>query len=150
MKLAGLVLTTVFVMSGGSLFAAPGQGKSNGRGNSNAQPVRSEGHDKDAGLHFGSVEIRIIRDWFSSPSNLRGLPPGLAKKESLPPGLQKHLRRNGSLPPGLQKKIQPLPRDLDVRLPRLPDGRRRVVISGSVVLLDERRNMILDVVADVF
>ncbi len=34
-----------------------------------------------------------------------GLPPGLAKREQLPPGLQKHVRERGSLPPGLQKKV---------------------------------------------
>src|SRR5574341_1561384 len=39
----------------------------------------------------------------------KGLPPGLAKRERLPPGLQKQLRRNGTLPPGLQKKLEPLP-----------------------------------------
>jgi hypothetical protein len=75
------------------------------------------------------------------------LPPGLAKRETLPPGLQRQLVRNGELPPGLQKKIQPLPRDLEVRLTPLPEGRRRVFISGSVILLDERKNLILDLVA---
>ncbi len=37
----------------------------------------------------------------------RGLPPGLAKRDRLPPGLEKHLLKHGSLPPGLQKKIDP-------------------------------------------
>jgi hypothetical protein len=77
---------------------------------------------------------------------MRGLPPGLAKKEHLPPGLQKQLARNGQLPPGLQKKIQPLPPTLEARLTRLPVGTRRVIISGSVILLDERKNLILDMV----
>jgi hypothetical protein len=36
-----------------------------------------------------------------------GLPPGLAKRSQLPPGLQRHLWKHGSLPPGLQKKIGP-------------------------------------------
>ena len=36
-----------------------------------------------------------------------GLPPGLAKRDQLPPGLQKHLWKHGSLPPGLQKKVGP-------------------------------------------
>ncbi len=38
-----------------------------------------------------------------------GLPPGLAKKDHLPPGLQKHLWKRGSLPPGLQKRLGPGP-----------------------------------------
>ncbi len=37
----------------------------------------------------------------------RGLPPGLAKRDRLPPGLEKHLWKHGSLPPGLQKKLDP-------------------------------------------
>ncbi len=41
--------------------------------------------------------------------NAYGLPPGLAKKDRLPPGLQKHLWKRGALPPGLQKKIGPAP-----------------------------------------
>ena len=36
----------------------------------------------------------------------RGLPPGLAKRDRLPPGLEKHLLKHGSLPPGLQKKLE--------------------------------------------
>jgi hypothetical protein len=39
--------------------------------------------------------------------NGQGLPPGLAKRDRLPPGLEKHLWNHGSLPPGLQKKIDP-------------------------------------------
>jgi hypothetical protein len=75
------------------------------------------------------------------------LPPGLAKRETLPPGLQRQLVRNGQLPPGLEKKIQPLPPALEVHLAPLPEGRKRVFIGGSVILLDERKNLILDLVA---
>ena len=84
------------------------------------------------------------------PDNLKGLPPGLAKREELPPGLQKQLAKNGKLPPGLEKKIEPLPRDLEIRLPRLPDGRRRIVIAGNVILLEERTAMIVDIVQNIF
>jgi hypothetical protein len=97
-------------------------------------------------VSIGKTDERIIREWFAQPSNVRGLPPGLAKKERLPPGLQKQLARNGQLPPGLQKKLQPLPPTLEARLTRLPEGRRRVIISGSVVLLDQRNNIILDMI----
>ena len=98
-------------------------------------------------VSIGRDDERIIREWYSQSANTRGLPPGLAKKDRLPPGLQKQLARNGQLPPGLQKRIQPLPPPLEVRLTRLPEGTRRVIISGSVILLDERRNIILDTIA---
>ena len=140
------ILLSMFVMAAGAAEASTFQGR--GGSNSNVTQV-SRHSDQREGLAFGGVEIRIIRDWFSKKSNMNGLPPGLAKRENLPPGLARQLRRNGSLPPGLQKKIQPLPRELEVQLPRLPDGRRRVFISGSIILLDQQRNLILDIVADV-
>jgi hypothetical protein len=146
-----LLVTAILIASfSGSAVSTPGQGKSQqskGRGESNKPEAKDA---NGGGIIFGGAEIRIIRDWFASPTNLRGLPPGLAKKESLPPGLEKQLRRNGSLPPGLEKKIQPLPRDLEVRLPRLPEGQRRVIISGTMILLDSKLNRILDVLANVF
>jgi hypothetical protein len=101
----------------------------------------------DVSVSIGRDDERIIREWYAQPANVRGLPPGLAKKDRLPPGLQKQLARNGQLPPGLQKRIQPLPQPLEGRLTRLPVGTRRVIISGSVILLDERRNIILDTIA---
>jgi hypothetical protein len=113
-----------------------------GRGNKG-----QESPEINVNVTFGSDERRIIREWFAQPANISGLPPGLAKKEQLPPGLQRQLVRNGQLPPGLQKKIQPLPYALEVQLPGLPEGRRRVIISGSVVLLESRGNTILDVFA---
>lgn len=73
-----------------------------------------------------------------------GLPPGLAKKDQLPPGLQKQLKRNGHLPPGLEKKA--LPGDLAARLPRAPKGTERVLIGNDVVLLDKKSQLILDIV----
>lgn len=98
-------------------------------------------------VSIGRNDERIIREWFSQPANRKGLPPGLANRDRLPPGLQKHLARNGQLPPGLQKKVQPLPPALEARLTRLPEGRRRIILSGSVILLDERNNVILDMMA---
>lgn len=73
-----------------------------------------------------------------------GLPPGLAKKDHLPPGLQKQLERNGHLPPGLEK--QALPTDLAARLPRAPRGTERVLVGNDVVLLDKKSQLILDII----
>jgi hypothetical protein len=65
---------------------------------------------------FTVQERTVIKDWFANPKNLSGLPPGLAKREKLPPGLERQLKERGKLPPGLQKKIQPLPPELDKQL----------------------------------
>lgn len=80
----------------------------------------------------------------------KGLPPGLAKRGgNLPPGLQKKLERDGQLPPGLQKRMEPLPVDLDRRLPRLPEHWERVVVERDVILIDRRTHRILDIIEDV-
>jgi hypothetical protein len=73
------------------------------------------------------------------------LPPGLAKRDQLPPGLGKQLVRRGTLPPGLQKKIQPCPPDLERRLPPPPPDCGHVVIGGHIVLMNRRINVVLDI-----
>lgn len=78
--------------------------------------------------------------------NRSGLPPGLAKREKLPPGLEKQLRERGKLPPGLQKKIQPLPPQLEKELRVLPTGWRRAVIAGNVVLMNEKTAVVYDII----
>ncbi|MFQ5664345.1 MAG: hypothetical protein ACE5HL_10985 [Terriglobia bacterium] len=98
---------------------------------------------------FGKKQEKKIRDWFANKANLQGLPPGLAKREQLPPGLQRHLEKNGTLPPGLQKRLQPLPQELESRLPQTGKGVRRVVVAGNVILLEERTGKILDIIQDV-
>lgn len=96
---------------------------------------------------FTVEEVTTVRNYFRD--NRSGLPPGLAKRETLPPGLQMHLDKNGTLPPGLQKKIHPLPRDLERRLRVLPTGYKRVVIAGNVILMNEKTSRIYDLVRDV-
>lgn len=77
----------------------------------------------------------------------KGLPPGLAKRGSLPPGLQKQLERNGTLPPGLARRG--LPSELENNLPSIPDTLERVIAGGSVVLLEKATGKILDIIEGV-
>jgi hypothetical protein len=97
-----------------------------------------------AEMIFTKEERTLMTNWFST--NKSGLPPGLAKKEKLPPGLERQLREKGTLPPGLQKKIQPLPPTLEKQMRILPTGIRRVVVAGNVVLMNEKTHMIYDIV----
>jgi hypothetical protein len=89
---------------------------------------------------FSDDEQRIISDCFVD--DRAGLPPGLAKKDHLPPGLEGQLQRNGTLPPGLQKRVQPLPGSCTARLPQLPRDWARVVLSGRIILLDPRQRIV--------
>ena len=96
---------------------------------------------KDHPAYFLPEERRIIEHYYRSGGPSKGLPPGLAKRGGKhPPGLQKHLEKNGTLPPGLQKRLEPLPKDLDARLPRLPDYWERVILERDVILVDRRSN----------
>jgi hypothetical protein len=72
----------------------------------------------------------------------KGLPPGLAKRGTLPPGLEKQLVRNGTLPPGLAWR--PLPDDLMVQLPHRPADQRIVIVDDKVMLIRVATNLILD------
>lgn len=74
-------------------------------------------------------------------------PPGLAKRDKLPPGLEKQLHHNGRLPPGLEGRA--LPADLEQQLTPLPPGYVRLQVGGNVVLADERTRVVFDVIHDV-
>lgn len=121
---------------------------------------------------FGEVEERIIRGFFDAlglgerpdkgekKEKDRGegqgakdkdkdkeMPPGLAKMEELPPGLQRHLERYGALPPGLEKRS--LPSDLEARLPALDPGLERILVDDDVLLIERVTGLILDVLENV-
>ena len=104
----------------------------------------------DVSASFGPEQEQLIREWFSRNGNYSNLPPGLAKRDRLPPGLERQLQRNGTLPPGLQKRVQPLPYALEQQLPPVLGGMRRVILSGHVILLEVDTARIVDLLRDVF
>ena len=102
------------------------------------------GHGKGHGHDGYSDHDRDqIRSWYGDHSS--NLPPGLAKHDRLPPGLERQLVANGTLPAGLQKKMQPCPPDLERVLPPPPPNYSHVVIGGNLVLLNRANFHIADV-----
>jgi len=89
---------------------------------------------------------RVIREYAVAGS----LPPGLAKRESLPPGLRKKLRERGALPPGLQKRLVPVPAPLAARLPGIPSYYDRYFIGDDLIVVDTRTNRVVTVIRDVW
>ena len=75
------------------------------------------------------------------------MPPGLSKRKSLPPGLQKQLERNGTLPPGLAKRN--LPSELETQLPPAQEGTERVIAGSDVVLIHQTTGIVLDIIKDI-
>lgn len=103
------------------------------------------GHGHDHGRHEGYRDHdRDIHDWYRT--HYSHLPPGLAKRDRLPPGLERQLVVNGTLPPGLRGKMQPCPHELEVMLPPPPPNYTHVFIGGNLVLV----NRVSFQVADVF
>ena len=93
---------------------------------------------------FVGNDQRIIRDWVQAvPAG--SMPPGLARRGSHPPSLEKQLVKKGTLPPGLQKKLTPFPAVLNDRLPPLSEGLGRFFIEGRAVILNRNTRVILDV-----
>ena len=127
----------------GSLFLTGGAALAQDHGNGHGK-----GHEKheakgDEDNYRYSDHDEAIRDWYHDRGN--HLPPGLAKKDRLPPGLEKQLVVRGTLPPGLQKRMNPCPEDLERRLPPPPPDCSHVLIGGHIVLLNHRTNVVVDV-----
>ncbi|MGH9523069.1 MAG: hypothetical protein ACRD3E_11125 [Terriglobales bacterium] len=113
------------------------------RGRYGSAPEQS--YDDPHGQRYGSSpefsenERNTIRSCMSGQYG--SLPPGLAKRDRLPPGLERQVQRNGQLPPGLQKRVQPLPGVCASRLPQLPADWSRVILGDRVLLLDRAQRI---------
>jgi Ni/Co efflux regulator RcnB len=114
-----------------------------GNGHSKGHEKHGEDDDQDE-RYYKDHDRETMRGWYDEHAN--NLPPGLAKKDRLPPGLEKQLVRRGTLPPGLQERLQPCPEDLERRLPPPPPGCAHVLVGGHVVLLNRRTNVVVDLV----
>ena len=100
--------------------------------------------DKDHDRHAYSDHDRDeMRGWYRE--HYQHLPPGLAKRDRLTPGLERQLVVRGTLPPGLRAKIVVCPRDLERHLPPPPPDCEHVLIGGHVVLLNRRTFVVVDV-----
>jgi hypothetical protein len=120
-----------------------GNGHGQGNGNGHGKGHEKHGHDDDDRYdHYYRDHDQNMWKWYGEHEN--HLPPGLAKKDRLPPGLEKQLVRNGHLPPGLEKKLEPCPRELVRYLPPPPSDCVQVLVGGHVVLLNQRTNIVVD------
>ena len=123
-----------------------------GRGRGNAKPDKPQaGHDEkrkdDHIIVFDrDAHVRVIHEYARGGS----LPPGLAKREALPPGLRKQLHENGALPPGLEKRLVPVPTVLIQRLPPVPPYYHRYFAGDDLLVVDTRTNRLVVIIANVW
>jgi hypothetical protein len=127
------VVVAIAILSASPAAAAQGRGRGHDKHDESPQGDRDEAITIDRASH-----VRVIREYERAGS----LPPGLAKREELPPGLRKQLHEKGELPPGLQKHLVPVPSDLDARLPRIPSYDRRYFAGNDLIVVNIRTNHI--------
>jgi hypothetical protein len=107
-------------------------------------------------IMFSTDDRRYIHDYYYRDyddgyydrKKSKKLPPGLAKRDELPPGLQKQIRRNGQLPPGLQGRH--LPHELERRLSPLPPDYVRMQVGRDIVLINQKTRITVDVIKNIF
>jgi Ni/Co efflux regulator RcnB len=122
-----------------------------GHGHGNAYGHDKEKHDHDWDDRHGRAEERHyyhehdreLHDWYRV--HYRHLPPGLAKRDALPPGLERQLIVRGTLPPGLRGYMHPCPVEVVQYLPPPPEGYMHTVIGGHIALVNRKTFFVLDV-----
>lgn len=141
LRFAPVLLVSLLVLGAAPRTALADQGRGNGkaRGEEKAARARDEVVVIDRDGHR-----RIVRDYYTS----NALPPGLAKRESLPPGLRKQLRERGALPPGLREHLTPVPPALGGRLPAVPPYYTRYFAGRDLLIVDTRTNRLASIIAD--
>jgi hypothetical protein len=139
MRIKWWLLLIIFMLAG---FGVPANGTHGAKGHGKNKDDRYYEEHASRDPAITQKERVMLGRWYREG---RGLPPGLAKRDRLPPGLEKHLVRGGALPPGLQKKIQPLPVVIERELNVLPAGYRRGYVGGHIVIVNDKTSLVLDV-----
>jgi hypothetical protein len=111
-----------------------------------AKDNKSDDKAHDTVVFDRNGHARVIHEYYVAGS----LPPGLAKREQLPPGLRKQLHERGELPPGLQKRLIAVPAPLVARMPPVPPYYHRYFAGDDLIVVDTRTNRIAAIVPDVW
>jgi hypothetical protein len=127
----------------GSLAFAQGHGNGHDKDKHKDKHKDHEEAKGENSYGYSERDRNEMRGWYAE--NQRHLPPGLAKKDRLPPGLERQLVVRGKLPPGLEKRVYVVPVELERRLPPPPPDCERFLIGGHVVLRNRSTNIILDI-----
>jgi hypothetical protein len=146
--LGAVVVFSAFALGIPPADALAGQGRGRGPAKKAEKAEKADKKDDRAGVIVVDRDghVRVIREYARGGS----LPPGLAKRESLPPGLRNQLRERGALPPGLQKHLVPVPAPLVTRLPPVPRHYQRYFAGDDLIVVDTRTNRIEVILRDVW
>lgn len=153
-------LTCFHVLVAAALLLPPATAEAQGRGNSKPKKVEQKQKaavkaDKaqpkadrkdDVVVIDRDAHVRVLREYRTAGS----LPPGLARREALPPGLRRQLVERGTLPPGLQKHLIDVPGPLAGRFPALPGHYRRYFVGDDMIVVDTRSNTVVRIIENVW
>lgn len=138
-----LFVAAIFAL-GCSVAFAQDEGHGHGHGHGEGRNKHGDRDDNDRD-HYGysDHDRDSMRGWYEE--HHEHLPPGLAKRDELPPGLERQLIVRGTLPPGLRKKLHRCPEDLEQRLPPPPPDYEHAVIGGHLVLINRSTYVVMDI-----
>jgi hypothetical protein len=142
-------LAIVILALSASVVLAQEEGHEHGRGHD-----KHGDEDRDNDRHgnkehghkshgYDDRDREMMHGWYEDHRG--NLPPGLAKKDRLSPGLERQLELRGTLPPGLRARIHVVPVDLERGLPAPPPNCEHALIGGHVVLLNSKTFVVIDV-----
>jgi len=139
------MICAVLILCAGVMpaFADHDHYNGNGRGHGNGNAYGHEKYDRDDDRGHYRDHDRDLHGWYRAHYN--HLPPGLAKRDRLPPGLERQLVVRGTLPPGLRREMHPCPTEVVQYLPPPPPGYMHTVIGGHIVLVNRKTFFVLDV-----
>ena len=141
-----IVLCSAFSLAIPAADAWAGQGRGHAQKAEKGKKADKKSGQPEAIVVDRDGHIRVIREYARGGS----LPPGLAKRESLPPGLRQQLRERGALPPGLQRRLVPVPAPLVTRLPAVPPYYQRYFAGDDLLVIDTRTHRIVVIIRDVW
>lgn len=143
---AAIVVFSALSLAIPASAALAGQGRGQAKKSQKAEKAQKKGGGDQAIVVDRDGHLRVIREYASAGS----LPPGLAKREQLPPGLRKQLRERGALPPGLQKHLVPVPAPLLARFPPVPPYYQRYFAGEDLLVIDTRSKLIVVIIPNVW
>src|SRR5262249_308899 len=135
---------TALTLSAG-MAMAQGHGHANGHGKDRGDwdDKHEAKREAKAERHYYREHDRELHEWYRAHYN--HLPPGLAKKDRLPPGLERQLVVRGTLPPALRGYMRPCPIEPVHYFPPAPPGYMQTVIGGHIALVHKSTFFVLDV-----
>ncbi len=144
MKTLHVTLIAAALACAAPALAEHGKTKGKSKGQDQSAAEYAPGKGEHGRPEFSQQDRDGIDRYFrANPEARKQLPPGLAKKNKIPPGWQKKLERGQRIPDDIWAHRVALPRD--IKLGDTPLGVIHVRIEDRIVKVAEKTREVLDV-----